>query len=93
MAARLEGPIDAVSVAGANAEAFHFHVPVVAGALVHVDDLLGFAGGAIGEDQQLDAGGLGSHHGEVDAPLGERGPQWPGVSDPGRRQINGQRLR
>ena len=81
---RTEGPI---AVATADADPFHLHMPMVAGAVLQIqlNHLLRFAGLAMGEQQQVQPGGQGGDDREVDAGGGGRGPQWPGVSDPDRR--------
>ena len=81
---RAEGPI---AIATADADALHLHMPVVAGAVLQIefDHLLRFAGLGMGEQQQVQPRGQRGNDGEVDAVGGARCPQWPGMSDPGRR--------
>lgn len=79
MAAGLQGAEHPVAVALANADAFHLHMPVVGGAVsgIELDHLAGFVGVPVLEEQQLQSGGQGSHHGEIHPPGGDAGPQRP----------------
>ena len=89
MLPRLEGAEDPVGVAAANADAFHLDVPDVPGAVVlaaQLNGLLGLAGVAIAEQQQLDTAGTGGGQGEVHPPGGGLRPQGPGLSEMDRSQ-------
>ena len=87
VAAALQGTKGPVAIAAADADAFHLHMPVVAGAVLQIqlNHLLRFAGLTIREQQQIKPCGQGGDDRKVDAGGGGRGPQWPGVSDPDRR--------
>ena len=88
MAAGLQRTKHPVAIAAAEAHTQHLHMPMVAGAVarIQLDDLLGLAGGAGGEQQQLYPGRQGRHHRKIDACLGDAGAKGRGMADPDRRQ-------
>ena len=95
MAARLQRSEHPVGVAAADADAFHLHMPEIAGAVraVQLHHLFGFRCIALGEQQQLHAGGHRGHQREIDAPCRGARPQGPGLSEADRSQRSQQAAR
>ena len=82
MAPGLQRTEHPVGVAAADADPFHLHMPVVAGAVlaVQLHHLQRFRGIAVLEQQQLHPGGQRRGQGEID-PMGRgRCPEGPGLS-------------
>ena len=88
MAAGLQRTKHPVAIAAAVAHTQHLHMPMVPGAVagIQLNDLLGLAGGARGEYQQLHPGRQGRYHRKVDARFGDAGAKGRGMADPDRRQ-------